>query len=574
MCTWGAGMLLALCLLRQARGRGQLPPPQNVTLLSKDFDMILTWAPGEGSPPDMTYTVRYESQERLGKWMKVPHCKNTHRTSCNLTCVLPSLFVKVRARVKAVSGQLRSPWAESQFKEYYLDVELAPPELHVKVKENKLHVNASFPLATCVESISWMYDLNLWEAGSDDKKQYEGIFRKNTVSIDATALRGNYCLSARSSFQNIDFKHSKFSRPVCVLLNHKAVEWKFLFSATIPVFVLPIFLTSAFITCLLTQDVKGKKMPHALDFSQLKAAGPAFHCEFSKEEFFRDCLICTEKPISQRKTNNTSGRNNLPWVASSPSSTSSLSSSSSSSSSLSSLEKEEEEEDSSTFTPYTEMQFPNRHLNCQASRTAQGESSLDSRSRGLSMDSESLLDLSTLGFSFFPIRTNEVDTSGSQGNERVSLSHSSSLGRISLTDVRFPGPREQGQQDTARDECLGTAPLQTLMKGACFSLPGGEHCLHRQGHHSPGCFQQPESDLQARLGEISWLSVDPSMELLVSLQTLQVAEDEGIASDCDSESFMEGTVLRDPSETSNMEEKYDHKFKFKGYEHTHYTGRR
>ncbi|NWS45176.1 INLR1 protein, partial [Probosciger aterrimus] len=202
-------------------GHGQLPPPQNVTLLSKDFDMILTWTPGEGSPPNVTYTVRYESQERMNKWMKVPHCKNTHRTFCNLTCVLPSLFVKVRARVKAVSGQLWSPWAESQFKEYYLDVELAPPVLHVNVKENKIHVNASFPLATCVESISWMYDLNLWEAGSDDKKQYEGIFRKNTVSIDATALRGNYCLSARSSFQNIDFKHSKFSRPVCVLLNHK-----------------------------------------------------------------------------------------------------------------------------------------------------------------------------------------------------------------------------------------------------------------------------------------------------------------------------------------------------------------
>ncbi|NWH27966.1 INLR1 protein, partial [Grus americana] len=202
-------------------GHVQLPPPQNVTLLSKDFDMILTWTPGEGSPPDVTYTVRYESQERMDKWIKVPRCKNIHRTSCNLTCVLPNLFVKVRARVKAVSGQLQSPWVESQFKEYHLDVELAPPVLNVNVKENVIHVNASFPLATCVESFSWMYDLNLWEAGSEDKKQYEGIFRKNTVTIDTTALRGNYCLSARSSFQSIDFKHSKFSQPVCVLLNPK-----------------------------------------------------------------------------------------------------------------------------------------------------------------------------------------------------------------------------------------------------------------------------------------------------------------------------------------------------------------
>ncbi|NWI23895.1 INLR1 protein, partial [Sula dactylatra] len=202
-------------------GHVQLPPPQNVTLLTKDFDMILSWAPGEGSPPDVTYTVRYESQERMHKWIKVPHCTNIHRTSCNLTCVIPNMFLKVWARVKAVSGRFQSPWVESQFKEYHLDVELAPPVLNVNVEENLIHVNASFPLATCVESLSWMYDLNLWEAGSEDKKKYERNFRKDTVTINTTALRGNYCLSARSSFQSIDFKHSKFSQPVCVLLNHK-----------------------------------------------------------------------------------------------------------------------------------------------------------------------------------------------------------------------------------------------------------------------------------------------------------------------------------------------------------------
>ncbi|XP_009274512.1 PREDICTED: interferon lambda receptor 1 isoform X2 [Aptenodytes forsteri] len=564
MSTWKVRVLMALCFLRQTRGHVQLPPPQNVTLLSKDFDMILTWTPGEGSPPDVTYTVRYESQERMDKWIKVPHCKNIRSTSCNLTCVLPNFFVKVRARVKAVSGRFQSPWVESQFKEYYLDVELAPPVLNVNVKKNLIHVNASFPLATCVESFSWMYDLNLWEAGSEDKKQYEGIFRKNTVTIDTTALRGNYCLSARSSFQSIDFKRSKFSQPVCVLLNHK-VEWKFPFSAMISVFVLPILLTSAFIICLLKQDAKRKKMPHALDLSHLKAAGPAFHCEPSEKEFFRDTLICTEKPKSQRKTNKTLARNNLPWMASFLSSSSS--------------EEEEEEEDSSTFIPYTEMaQFPKRHLICQPSRTAQEETSLDSGSGGLSVDSESVLDLSTLGFSFFPIRKKEVDTSGSQGKEKASLSHSSSLGRISLTDVRFPSPREHGQHDTDRDECLEMIPLQTLMEGICAKLPVDEHYLHRKAHHFTKYYQKPTVDLHDQIGEISQLSEDPSTELLISFQTLQVAEDEGIASDCDSDNFTEGTppastVLSDAFETSNMEEKYDQKFKFKGYEHTHYMGR-
>ncbi|NWJ10793.1 INLR1 protein, partial [Crypturellus undulatus] len=202
-------------------GHAHLAPPQNVTLLSKDFDMILTWMPGEGSPPDVMYTVRCESQDRMGKWIKVPHCKNIPSTSCNLTCALPDFFVKFRARVKAISRGLQSRWVESEFKEYHLDVELGPPALAVSVKESLILVNVSLPVATCVESFHWMYDLDLWEAGSGKRKRYENIFRKNTMKLDTTALSGNYCLSARSSLQSVDFKHSEFSRPVCVLLNHR-----------------------------------------------------------------------------------------------------------------------------------------------------------------------------------------------------------------------------------------------------------------------------------------------------------------------------------------------------------------
>ncbi|NWI94985.1 INLR1 protein, partial [Pitta sordida] len=201
-------------------GHVQLLPPQNVTLMSKDFEMILAWTPGEGSPPDVTYTVRYTDRDHVDKWMKVPHCKNIPRTSCTLTCVIRNRYVEVQARVKAVSGRLQSPWVESQFKDYYSEVELAPPVLILNVKKNSVHVNASFPLPSCMEHLSWKYELNCWEAGSEDKKKYEEKFRKELI-IDTTALRGNYCFSARSLFDSIELKHSEFSQPVCVLLNHK-----------------------------------------------------------------------------------------------------------------------------------------------------------------------------------------------------------------------------------------------------------------------------------------------------------------------------------------------------------------
>ncbi|KAL9824905.1 interferon lambda receptor 1 isoform 3-T3 [Geothlypis trichas] len=553
LCGWRVGALMALCLLQQARGRVQLLPPQNVTLLSKDFAMILTWAPGEGSPPDVTYTV---SQDRLDKWRKVPHCRNIPSSFCNLTCALSSLYVKVRARVRAVWGRAQSPWVKSQFKDYYSDVELAPPVLTLKVRDNSIHVSASFPLPTCVENLTWKYDLNLWEAGSEDKqKKYEGYFRKDTVTINTTALRGNYCFSARALYESINLKHSEFSQPVCVLLNHKA-QWKFPLLVVIPLFVLPIFVASPFICCLVKQEAKQKKMPQVLDFSQFKAAGPTFQVELDEKEFCSDDLSCSEKPVPQRRTNRASGGHYLPWMASFPSS-SSLSSS---------WSEDEEEEGSSTLIPYHGMpRCPRRALSSQPCPAAPGESSLDSASGDVSVPS--VLDLRALGFTLFAERKGEGDTSGSQANEEPSLYLCSSLERISLSAVTFPGAPEQGQEDGHREEGLGMSPLHPLLGGT-----GAEpHEMNpRRAPHSCRGYQKSILDLQ--------LQEDPSRQLLIPLWTLQLAEDEGIASDCGSDSFSEGTppeptLLCDAFGTSIPEGKCDPKLQFSGYEHSHYLGR-
>ncbi|XP_066191152.1 interferon lambda receptor 1 [Sylvia atricapilla] len=564
VCGWRVGALMALCLLQQAQGHVQLLPPQNVTLLSKDFAMILTWAAGEGYPPDVTYTVRYESQDRLDKWMKVPHCKNIPRPFCNLTCALSSFYVKVRARVKAVWGQSQSPWVKSQFKDYYSDVELAPPVLILKVRENSIHVSASFPLPACVENLTWKYDLNLWEAGSEDKKKYEGYFRKDTVTINTTALRGNYCFSARALYESISLKHSEFSQPVCVLLNHKAVEWKFSLLAVILLLVLPIFVGGPFICCLMKHEAKQRKMPQVLDFSQFKAAGPTFHLEFSEKEFCTDDLNYTEKAMPLRRTRRALGGHHLPWMASFPTSSSSSSS------------EDEEEEESSTLIPYREMpRYPKRHLSCQPPPAAPGESSLDWGSGGLCVDSGSVPDLRALGFTLFAERKGELDTSGSQANEETSLYLCSPLGRISLTDVRFPGASEHGQDDGNRDERLGVTPLQPLLGGICADPH--EHHTHSKAPHFSRDYQKSILDVQLQLDSTCQPREDPSTQLLIPLWTLQVAEDEGIASDCGSDDFTEGTpestVLSDAFETLNTEENYEPKLQFSGYEHSHYLGR-
>lgn len=263
--------------------------------------------------------------------------------------------------------------------------------------------------------------------------------------------------------------------------------------------------------------------------------------------------------MSHRTTNTALARTDLPRMASF----------------LSSSSSEEDEEDSSTFIPYTEMpQFPKRRLSCPPSRAAQGETSRDSGSEGLSVDSESVPDLSTLGFSFFPVRNNVGDASGCQGAEQAAVSHSSSLGGIPFTDVRLPGPRKHGQHGTDRGEHL----QMTLTEGICDTGPADEHYLPGQAHCFTTYCQTPIADLQVHISEVSQLSAEPSTQLLISLQTLQVAEDEGIASDCDSDSLTEGTppaptLLSDTFKNTNMEEKHEQKFQIKGLEQPHYMGR-
>lgn len=41
-------------------GRPHLAPPQNVTLLSRNFSVYLTWLAGLGNPQDVTYFVAYQ----------------------------------------------------------------------------------------------------------------------------------------------------------------------------------------------------------------------------------------------------------------------------------------------------------------------------------------------------------------------------------------------------------------------------------------------------------------------------------------------------------------------------------
>uniref|UniRef100_A0A8C0G5U2 Interferon lambda receptor 1 n=1 Tax=Chelonoidis abingdonii TaxID=106734 RepID=A0A8C0G5U2_CHEAB len=490
-------ILVALSSLQQILGTPSVPPspPRNVTLLSKDFGMALMWLPGEGSPPDVLYTVRY--RRWVSRKGKVQHCRNISQTICNLTCVSDP-YNKFKARVKALSAGRQSPWVESEFMEYHFDVELAPPALEVSMTESTINVSAAFPLASCVEStfIDLKYDLDFWEAGTEDKVRrsvLHWIRHRYVLEI------GNYCLSARASFQVIQLKHSEFSKPMCVLLKSKGMALLGGSMGIVPLLVLLFLCTAAAsILCLCKQAAKRVKRPQALDFSHFRAPGKILEKEPSKKEFFdEDLLVCTEKPALEGRRSCPSVRNHISLKASL----------------LSLWEEEDDDDDSSSFRPYTEMpQFLKRAPNCQAASTSHQRSNSGSELDSSHFEGGSVSDLARLGFSQLVWRRDSAkgDTSGFQDSEKSFLSESSSLGDFSLFEAQYPAANGHRQH-----VCQGDTFLQVtvLTEGLNGKPPAYEHHLPISGPHNTNHQRHPYPDPIVCVAlEVSQDSDDPDTE--------------------------------------------------------------
>uniref|UniRef100_A0A2K5RX64 Fibronectin type-III domain-containing protein n=1 Tax=Cebus imitator TaxID=2715852 RepID=A0A2K5RX64_CEBIM len=165
---WGP---LLLCLLQAAPGRPRLAPPQNVTLLSQNFSVYLTWLPGLGNPQDVTYVVAYQSSPTPGRWRKVEKCAGTKELVCSLMCLKKQdLYNKFKGRVRTVSPSSKSPWVESEYLDYLFEVEPAPPLLVLTQTEEILSVNATYQLPPCMPPLDLKYEVAFWkeEAGNKD----------------------------------------------------------------------------------------------------------------------------------------------------------------------------------------------------------------------------------------------------------------------------------------------------------------------------------------------------------------------------------------------------------------------
>ncbi|XP_032270982.1 interferon lambda receptor 1 [Phoca vitulina] len=298
----GRWVPLLLCLLQSTRGKPHLAPPQNVTLLSRDFSVYLTWLPGLGYSKNVTYFVAYQSAATPRRWRKVKQCAGTKELACSLMCLeKQDLYNKFKGRVWAVSPSARSPSVESKYLDYLFEVEPAPPVLEVIRTEEILSINATYQLPPCMPPSDLKYEVDFWKEGIGNKTRFPVTPCGQPVHIPLQpATSGHHCLSARTIYTFGDPKYSNFSKPTCFFLEAPGASWAFL--VLLPL-LLPLLLVIA-IGCVIWKRFRENpwfqraKMPWALDFSEYRYSMATF--QPSGPESLDTLTLCSQKELTRR----------------------------------------------------------------------------------------------------------------------------------------------------------------------------------------------------------------------------------------------------------------------------------
>ncbi|XP_019658877.2 interferon lambda receptor 1 [Ailuropoda melanoleuca] len=283
-------------------GKPRLAPPRNVTLLSRNFSVYLTWLPGPGYSQNVTYFVAYQSAPTPRRWRKVKKCAGTKELACSLMCLeKQDLYNKFKGRVWAVSPSARSPSVESKYLDYLFEVEPAPPVLVVTRTGEILSINATYQLPHCMPPPDLKYEVDFWKVGIRNKTRFPVTPRGQPVHIPLQpAASGHYCLNARTIYTFGDPKYSKFSKPTCFFLEAPGAPWVFL--VLLPL-LLPLLLVIA-IGCVIWKSFRENpwfqraKTPWALDFSGYRYPVATF--QPSDPECPDTLILCPQEELTRR----------------------------------------------------------------------------------------------------------------------------------------------------------------------------------------------------------------------------------------------------------------------------------
>nr|XP_036873808.1 interferon lambda receptor 1 isoform X1 [Manis javanica] len=293
---------LLLCLLQSAPRRPHLAPPQNVSLLSRNFSVYLTWLPGPGNPQNVTYSVAYQSSSNPRRWRKVGKCLGIQELACSLMCLeKQDLYNKFKGRVQAVSLHARSPWVESEYLDYLFEVEPAPPALVVMRTEEILSISATYQLPLCMPAPDLKYEVDFWKEGTGNKTRFPVTPHDQPVHIPLQpAASGHHCLSARTIYTFGNPKYSEFSKPTCFFLEAPGASWAFLVLLPLLGLLLLVIATGRVIWKSFTGNpwLQRAKTPRALDFSGHRHPVATFQPRGPESP--DDLVLCPQKELTRR----------------------------------------------------------------------------------------------------------------------------------------------------------------------------------------------------------------------------------------------------------------------------------
>ncbi|VFV24707.1 interleukin-28 receptor subunit [Lynx pardinus] len=294
--------------------RPHLAPPQNVTLLSRNFSAYLTWLPGPGYSQNVTYFVAYQRLSAKVSREEVAFCSLDPQLLCGdmapsgqdsdspaIREGRPGARDSMRKGRLAVSLACSFDLSEPQFAS-----SKAPQALGGRHTRGTLSGRAASELRPSVpqDSVEKKPD----DAGSrsahpcslSEQTRFPATPRGQPVQIPLQPdTSGPYCLSARTIYTFGDPKYSGFSKPTCFFLGAPGANWVFLGL----LLLLPLLLVIAIghvIWRRFTDNpwFQQAKMPWALDFTGHRRPVATFQpCGPESPDAL---ILCPQKELTRR----------------------------------------------------------------------------------------------------------------------------------------------------------------------------------------------------------------------------------------------------------------------------------
>ncbi|NXB45233.1 I10R1 protein, partial [Leucopsar rothschildi] len=243
-CATVLALCLALLLACLAHGEG-LASLRRVNFTAELAGHLLRWEPGHGCPSNASYDVELIVYGSGMPWIAIPECTNTSELSCDLTLYTLDPEGRYIAQVRAVSGNLTSPWQRSNvFSPQEAGLFLAGQSL--SVVGNSIQVRLQLLLHPGNITLEYsefqkeMARYHVYVRSTQDNHTFTVVEKSAEFTISGLFEVTEYCLSVEPRMAHRPVPSTRTDEQ-CVTTGHK--DW----SAEI----LPSILSSSIILLLL-----------------------------------------------------------------------------------------------------------------------------------------------------------------------------------------------------------------------------------------------------------------------------------------------------------------------------------